>query len=113
MAGRCEEVAGEEETGERLAEMRRWAGRIATILGRVSYFVFGILGFIISLAIVSQLTGFWGFVIAFALFPVTFVAAPWYALFHWGTWIPLAINYGGLILAGVLGVIGDLLNPET
>jgi hypothetical protein len=93
--------------------MRRWAGRIATVLGTVCYVVCGILGFIVSLAIVSQSTGFWGFVIAFALFPVTFVAAPWYALFHWGTWIPLLINYGGFASAWLLRLIGEMLNPST
>jgi hypothetical protein len=92
---------------------RQRAARIATGLGTGCYVVSGIVGFIVSMSIVSKVTGFWGFAIAFALFPITFVAAPWYALFHWGTWIPVAINYGGMISAWVLGWIGETLDPSA
>ncbi|HTA22512.1 MAG TPA: hypothetical protein VK763_03180 [Terriglobales bacterium] len=87
-------------------------GKILSGLGGLCYVVFGLGGFILSLAIVNQVTNFWGFAIAFFLFPVTFAAAPWYALVHWGTWIPLAVNYGGLIGSGILRGIGKRLNPD-
>jgi hypothetical protein len=90
----------------------RLIGIIFSGLGGLCYFVFGLWGLILSLAIVNQATNFWGFVIAFVFIPVTFVAAPWYALFHWGTWIPLAVNYGGLIGSGVIRGIGKWLNPD-
>ena len=93
-----------------VGNVRQRVGRIASSLGVVCYFVFGIVGFIVSLSIVSQVTGFWGFVIALALAPVTFAAAPWYALVHWGNWIPLLINYGGIISAWVFGQIGERLD---
>ena len=89
----------------------RWLGKFASILGAICYVVFGILGFLVSLYIVHESTGFFGFVVAFALFPITFIAAPWYALYHWGTWIPVLINYGGMITAGVLRTIGEALDP--
>ncbi len=90
----------------------RVIGSIFSGLGGICYIVFGIWGLFISLAIVHESTGFFGFVVAFALFPITFAAAPWYALFHWGTWFPLAVNYGGVIGSGILRAIGHRLNPD-
>lgn len=84
-------------------------GKFVSVLGTICYYVFGIWGFILSLSIVHQVVGFWGFVLAFVVFPVTFAAAPWYALFHWGTWFPLLVNYGGFILAIILKSIGNWL----
>ena len=72
------------------------------------------LGFLISLGIVHAVTtNFWVFALAFFLFPVTIAAAPWYALFYWGTWIPLAVTYGGFIASVVLRAIGHRLNPAA
>lgn len=87
-------------------------GKVISGLGTVCYCVFGVWGFILSLAIVNQAVGFWGFVAAFVLFPVTFVAAPWYALFHWGTWFPLEVSYGGFIAASILMSVGGFLNAD-
>ena len=92
--------------------VRRRVGQILTISGAICYWVFGLLGVIVSLGIVSQVTGFWGFVLAFVFFPVTFVAAPWYALFHWGTWTPVLITYGGILLSWALRFIGGMLDPS-
>jgi hypothetical protein len=90
----------------------RGIGKLFAVLGMLCYFVFGIWGFFLSLAIVHESVGFWGFVVAFVVFPVTFVAAPWYALFHWGTWLPLLVSYGGVILAGILQAIGGALSKD-
>jgi hypothetical protein len=90
----------------------RVIGRLFSVLGIVCYFFFGIWGFILALAIVYAAVGFWGFVIAFLLFPVTLIAAPWYALFHYGTWFPLVISYGGPIVAGILHSIGSSLSGD-
>ena len=90
----------------------RVIGNLISGLGMICYVVFGIWGFFLSLAIVHQSVGFWGFVIAFLALPITFVAAPWYALFHYGTWFPLMVNYGGLVLAGILSAIGGALSGD-
>jgi hypothetical protein len=90
----------------------RIIGKVFSGLGLLCYFVFGIWGFFLSLSIVHESAGFFGFVVAFALFPITFAAAPWYALFHWGTWFPLWVNYGGMIGSGLLRIVGNSLNPE-
>jgi hypothetical protein len=87
-------------------------GKLISGLGTICYVVFGIWGFLLSLSIVHEVVGFWGFVLAFVVFPVTFVAAPWYALFHWGTWFPLLVSYGGFILAVILNAIGSSLSGE-
>jgi hypothetical protein len=78
----------------------------------VCYCVFGIWGFVLSLGIVHEAVGFWGFVIAFVVLPVTFIAAPWYALFHFGTWFPVLVTYGGFILSGILNAIGSALSGD-
>jgi hypothetical protein len=90
----------------------RVIGKLFSGLGGICFCVFGIWAIFLSLSIVHEVTGFWGFVIAFTLFPITLVAAPWYALFHWGTWFPLAISYGGFILASVLKSIGGSLSRD-
>lgn len=90
----------------------RMIGKFISGLGMICYCVFGIWGFILSLAIVHEAVGFWGFLIAFVVLPVTFVAAPWYALFHSGTWFPLLVTYGGFILATILNAIGSSLSGD-
>jgi len=70
-------------------------GRLLQYLGVISYFIFGIWGLILSIAIVNYAAGFCGVVVGCVLFPVTIFAAPWYALGQWGTWYPLTVIYGG------------------
>ena len=66
----------------------RVLGKLLSGLGVICYCVCGILTLFMSLSIVHEVTGFWGFVVAFVLLPVTLLAAPWYALIHWGTSFP-------------------------
>jgi len=87
-------------------------GKVFMALGGIVWVVCGLLGFIISLAIVNNVAGFWGVVIGFAIAPVTFAAAPWYALVQWGNWFPLLINYGGGICGTLLWGIGSLINGK-
>ncbi len=89
--------------------MRNIVGIIFKVLGGAMFFIFGIWGFIVELAIVNHVAGFWGVVIGIMILPVTLVAAPWYALIAWGNWIPLAIVYGGGITAAVFFGVGSLI----
>ena len=88
----------------------RWSiGGIFKIIAMVSYFIFGIWGLIVSVAIVNYTAGFWGVVIEFFIFPVTLIAAPWYALVEFGTWYPLVVIYGGGIFSSLFFCIGTLI----
>ena len=78
-------------------------------LAYIFFVVFGIWAFVRELAIVNAVIGFWGVVLAFALAPVTFTAAPWYAGVAWGQWGPPVIGYGGWITAGILYWIGSTI----
>ena len=78
-------------------------------MGGITFAILGLWGLIIELSIVNQAAGFWGVVIGFFILPITFVAAPWYALVAWGNWFPLLIVYGGGIAAAVLFGIGSLI----
>ena len=89
--------------------MRDIFGGIFKVLGYIVAVIFGLWGFIIELTILCQVAGFGGVVIGFMLFPVMFLAAPWYALVAWGNWFPLLIVYGGGILAAVLFGIGSAI----
>ncbi len=92
--------------------MRNSLGSILKVLGYIIFAIFGLWSFIIDLTIVYQAAGFWGFIIAFTVFPITFVAAPWYALFIQGNWFPLVIGYGGGIVAAILFYIGSAIAPD-
>ena len=79
------------------------------IIGVIGYVVFGIWGLIIILSIINHAAGFWGVVIGFFILPVTFVAAPWYALVAFGTWFPLLVVYGGGIGASIFFGLGSAI----
>lgn len=89
--------------------MRKVLGMPFKILGAISAIVFGLWGMILTVGIVSDVAGFLGVCIGFILFPVMFVAAPWYALVAWGDWLPLLVCYGGGILFAMLYVLGQTI----
>ena len=89
--------------------MRHILGLVFKALGIISIAIFGIWGFILCLAIIVKVAGFWGVVVSFFITPITFVATPWYALVAWGNWFPLSICYGGIIPASIFYYIGTLI----
>jgi hypothetical protein len=107
IAGVCLGLFQAQRKGEN--QMRKLFGGIFKVFGGIAFFIFGLWGLIIELAIVNQAAGFWGVVIGFLILPITFVAAPWYALVEWGNWFPLLIVYGGGILAIVSFCIGSAI----
>lgn len=60
----------------------------------------------------NRAAGFWGVVVGFVLLPVTFAAAPWYAVVASGDRFPVLLCYGGGIASAVFfgvgrGISGD------
>ena len=97
-----------------MEKFRRGAGGALGGLGCVIYGLWMLIATGVNLLIIMEATG-WGFfavVLGIMFFPVTIMAAPWYALLAWGNPIPLAVSYGGLILAIILGYIGSLISGE-
>ncbi len=89
--------------------MRNILGSIFNVLGVIIWVIFGLWGFIIEVAIVNQVAGFWGLVVAFMLLPITLAVTPWYALVAWGNWFPLVIVYGGGIVGTLFFGIGSAI----
>jgi hypothetical protein len=90
---------------------RRVVGKTIRFVGKGLFYIVGLIGFIGALVIVNEKAGFWGFVVAFAVAPVTFVAAPWYALVAWGNPTLLVLNYGGIALSFFLQWLGEKISP--
>jgi hypothetical protein len=82
-----------------LRAVLRWVG-VAGVL------IIGVWGFILSLRIILDAAGFWGGLVAFILFPITFAFVPWYAGVALHDWTLLLVNYGGGFLCSVLYVLG-------
>ena len=88
------------------------AGDFLKLLGAVVWIVYGLWGFMICLAIVNDVAGGWGLLIGLAIAPVTFVAAPWYALIAWGLWYPLSVGYGGGLAGTLLLMLGSRITRK-
>lgn len=80
--------------------------------GGVVFAITGLWGLLLCIAVVKQVAGFFGTVAALFLFPITFVAAPFYAGFALGDWFPFAVNYGGAAAAMALLGVGHALNSD-
>jgi len=98
--------------GKRGINMRHIVGGFFKLLGVIAFVIFGLWGFIIELAIVSYVAGFWGVVFGFIILPITFTITPWYALVAWGNWFPLLIVYGGWISATILYGTGSIISGD-
>ena len=109
VAGVCLGFFQVQRKGEKENQMRKFFGSIFKVFGGIAFFIFGLWGLIFELAIVNQAAGFWGVVIGIFILPVTFVAAPWYAIVEWGNWFPLLIVYGGGIVSAIFFGIGSLI----
>lgn len=98
--------------GKSSIKTRRLLSKIIRVATVGVWIVSGILSVIIDLMIVNEEWGFLGVVAAFVLAPVTLMAAPWYALVEYGTWTPLLISYGGVILAALLGALRNKIEQN-
>lgn len=91
---------------------RRGVARIGGMLsglGVLIYIATGLVGSVYDLAVVNAVWGFGGIVLGIIVIPITFLAAPFYALFEWGSWALILLEGGGLFLALTLTAIGDAL----
>ena len=70
------------------------------LIGAIGAMLSGMVGFLLCLGVLGQHLGFWGWVVAFLILPVTLAAAPWYAGFVDGDWLPLFVLYGCTIAFG-------------
>jgi hypothetical protein len=87
-------------------------GKLFKALGYAVFGITGLWGLFLCLAIVDKVAGFWGIVVGLFIAPVTFLAAPFYAGFHYGNWFPLVLNYGGAFVSGGLMLVGKALARE-
>ena len=81
-------------------------GTLLHVLGQLVFAVAGLWGFVLCLGIIFHAAGFWGVVVGLLLGPITFIAAPFYAGFEQGNWFPLLLNYGAVLVGGVLSLVG-------
>jgi hypothetical protein len=96
----------EEREGD---SVRKILGGFFKICGGLVSVIYGLWGFYLSMKIVGQVAGFWGFVIGFGVAPITFVVAPWYEGIVRNDWFPLVFSYGGAIIGGVFFWVGSLI----
>jgi hypothetical protein len=92
--------------------MRSAIGKTLRFLGKAGYWIVSFVGFIIAMTVVNEKTGFWGFVVAFIVAPMTFAAVPWYLLIARGNPFLLVFNYGGLLFSFFLQWLGDKISPR-
>jgi len=71
-------------------------------LAMIICFGAAIVGFFWSMAVIIENLGFIGGLIAFFVFPLTITLGPFYVGFLTGNWMPLAITYGGAVVASII-----------
>jgi hypothetical protein len=77
------------------------------------YAIAGIWSFFICMKIVYDLGGFILSAVALFLAPFVLYLAPWYLALFKGDWFPVALTYGGTIVAGILYAIGEWIDGRS
>ena len=98
-----------------MQSFRRVAGGTLGGVFGVLYCLLGIVSLVVNLMVVNDALG-WGFlgiVLALLIFPVTILAAPFYALIAWGNPVPLVLTFGGFAIVLVGGWIASMVQGET
>jgi len=90
--------------------MKGVVGNVFFFIGGAVALVCGLGGMFINFQIIHHVAGFWGIVIGLVILPVTFVAAPIYAIFEWGNWLPAALIYGGGMFSMIFFGIGSQIS---
>jgi hypothetical protein len=70
-----------------------------------------LLGLALSIFVAKEIAGGWGVLLGILIFPLTFAYLPLYALFFYGNWSLLLVNYGSVAVGWILLSIAN--NMET
>jgi hypothetical protein len=92
--------------------MRKNLGGIFKALGWIAWSGIVTLSFVIDLIIIGGEWGLTGVEVAFFIWPVTLIAAPFWALIAYGTWVPLIIAVAGGIVGSLFLVVGHALTGD-
>ena len=87
-------------------------GGALTGFGSLFWTVCGLIAFIVNFFRVINAWGLLGGILAFMLFPVVIVAAPWYALIALDNPIPLIITYGGGLIGIIIMTVGVVISGD-
>jgi hypothetical protein len=72
-----------------------------------------LMGLALSIFVAYEIAGGWGVVLGILIFPLTFVYLPLYALFFYGSWNLLLVNYGSVAIGWILlSVAENMENPQ-
>ena len=73
----------------------------------------GLLGLVLSLLFIYVEFGGGATMVALFIFPITLGLLPLYALFAYGSWYLLVINYGSVVVGGILHWIADKIDQQS
>lgn len=93
-------------------KIRKMMGTWLMVMGIILYIGWGLWSLYAEAVIVNEVAGFWGIVIGMTVAPITFFAAPIYAVVEWGEWLAVVSIFGGGILISIIYGIGCLLRGE-
>jgi len=111
VAGRNRRVRGTTR-GPIFDQKVRQAGLVIMVVSYVVGVAWGLMTFAMELSIVNEAAGFWGFVVACVIAPVTFALAPLYAGVAHQDWLPAVFAYGGMVSLYLGIAFGSLVSQE-
>jgi hypothetical protein len=72
-----------------------------------------LMGLALSIFVAHEIAGGWGVVLGILIFPLTFAYLPLYALFFYGSWNLLLVNYGSVAVGWIfLSVAENMKKPQ-
>jgi hypothetical protein len=71
-----------------------------------------LLGLALSVFVAYEIAGRWGVVVGILIFPFTFAYLPLYALFFYGSWNLLLVNYGSVAVGWILLSIAEKMEKQ-
>ncbi|WP_448576206.1 hypothetical protein [Thermomicrobium sp.] len=88
---------------------RSLAADTPEMVGGILLFAWLVASFVLDLYAIYLTFGGFGVLLGIVLAPIVFVIAPWYAGVAHGFWWPLIVEYGGLIVFGLVFGLGEKL----
>ena len=79
------------------------------IVGVILFFAWLIASFVLDLLAIYLTFGGLAVLLGIVLAPIVFVIAPWYAGLAHGFWWPLIVEYGGLVVLGLVFGLAEKL----